>query len=120
VIVRKSFVANSSSSSFVIFNNSDKDLTVMDLIKENEQSFKDAAMKHYDNNSHKYDGSFEQWYDQMIANSYIDDCIESKGFIVDEVDWQSNQYIDVYIADILYHYHEKITTGSFVTGICSA
>ena len=34
---RQGFISNSSSSSFIIRNNSDKELTIVDFVKENPQ-----------------------------------------------------------------------------------
>ena len=67
---RNGFVSNSSSSSFIIRNTSDKELTIVDFVKENPQLIEEFKNQ-YD--SHKDDPKFTQENLIKSAQDRLDD-----------------------------------------------
>jgi len=67
---RNGFVSNSSSSSFIIRNTSDKELTIVDFVKENPQLI-DQFLEEYD--LYKKDPKFTQENLIKSAQDRLDD-----------------------------------------------
>lgn len=78
---RKGFVSNSSSSSFIITNKSDKDLTIVDFIIENPHIIEDFVSE-YD----WYDYTQEQLLESAKANNEVIPANSSDEYIFGDED----------------------------------
>ena len=62
---RSGFVSNSSSSSFIIINKTDKDLNLLDFAIENRSVFDDFI------SNYQYDYTFDDFIESVEANNIV-------------------------------------------------
>ena len=69
-MIRRGFVSNSSSTSFIVNNKTDEDLTLLDFVKENPQLVSDFI--------EQYSWHEENRYNQEVMIQ----CAESRGTVI--------------------------------------
>lgn len=77
---RQGFVSNSSSTSFIITNKSNKKLSLVDFVMENPQLVEDW------NNEYGYDNTFEELLESAIQNNCEFDPNSSDSYIFGDED----------------------------------
>ena len=111
--IREGFVSNSSSSSFLITNKSDKTLTLVDFVKENPQFIKGYLDRYWENHGEgeypdPYADDDEEYtvYEakQLLVDGYITKQFTQKKMIEEAADrwyeeWEPHQQHSCTFAD---------------------